>query len=135
MPTWSSLDDPADDQRSSRRCALRQPCVVVLLRDGSTRTCELRDISGDGLSFMSFRPVTPGTRLRVEFDLTVDGQALPVRAPGRASYSSFQGSEGFRIGFRFLELDDASHRAIRLFIERAAGAGPSQFAPLDSPSH
>lgn len=134
-PRWSSLEDPPDDQRSSRRCALRQPCEVVLLRDGSARSCELRDISGDGLSFMSFRPVSPGTRLRVAFELAVDGQLLRVQAPGRVSYSSFQGTEGFRIGFRFLELDDASRRAIRLFIERAAGTGPTRPAPLDGPGH
>jgi hypothetical protein len=131
MPTSPATDDPSDELRSSRRCGLRQPCKVTMLRDGSSRTCELRDLSGDGLSFMSFRPVSPGTRLRVEFELALDGQALPVQVAGRASYSSFQGSEGFRIGVRFAGADEASRRAILAFVERVAGATPTRPAPLD----
>jgi hypothetical protein len=129
LPSWPD-DGEAGDLRSGRRVGLRHPCKLIMLRDRSTRTCELHDLSIDGLSFTSIRPVAPGTRLQVEFDLTLDEQPCTVRVVGRSSYSSFQGSEGFRIGVRFLEVDEASRQAIREFVERARGAGGGSTRPV-----
>lgn len=133
-PAWPD-DGAAGELRSSDRCGLRHACQVTLLRDGSVRSCELRDLSIDGLSFISSRPISPGTPLRIEFELMVDGQPCAVRVGGRASYSSFQGREGFRIGMRFLEVDAASRQAIRDFIEhaRGSGGGSTMPVPLDDP--
>jgi hypothetical protein len=134
LPSWPD-DGEAGDLRSSRRVGLRHACKLIMLRDGSTRTCELHDLSIDGLSFTSMRAVAPGTRLQVEFELSIDGQACAVRVTGRSSYSSFQGSEGFRIGVRFSDVDEASRHAIREFIERArgSGGGSTRPVPLDGP--
>lgn len=130
LQAWPS-GDGGGELRSSRRLGLRQPCKVIVPGDGSTRLCELRDLSSDGLSFMSPRPISPRTRLRVEFELTIGDQTLAVAAFGVASYSSFQGTEGFRIGFRFVELDESLRQAISAFVAQARGDSATRPAPFD----
>jgi hypothetical protein len=106
----------ASERRGHRRVALRQPCTLHHA-DGSSQPATLCDLATDGASFMSFRPIAPGTRLTLAFDLggATGSGALSVAV--RTRYSSFEGAEGFRIGVAFRELDDADQRRLSEFLD------------------
>lgn len=115
------IDQDADDPRTHGRCELRAVCEVVM-PDATVQTCELRDVSQEGLSFLAFRPVSHGIRLRVQFDLGADdGLRSRVTAVARVCYSSFQGTAGFRIGARLLEMDEKSKNAFQSYLQSQDG--------------
>lgn len=78
-------------------------------------TLAMRDVGVDGFSFMARRPVSPGTRLQMSFELPAV-PAVHVDATAISLYSSYEGADGFRIGARFLDLPDAAADAIAAFV-------------------
>ncbi|MCM5680382.1 PilZ domain-containing protein [Schlegelella sp. S2-27] len=109
MPT------PDRDRRASRRAALQQECEVVLpgnvCRKG--RTCEL---GLDGLSLLTGKPISPGVRCQVRFQLPTAAGPLPLFLSAKAVYSSFQSAERFRIGLLFDRLTDEDEQALAGFL-------------------
>jgi len=67
------------------------------------------------MSIMSPRPIPPGTRCEVSFELPVGGKVLPVTAAVKVLYCSFSGPDGFKVGTAFGELDDESRGAVNGF--------------------
>jgi hypothetical protein len=112
--------DNNPNRRSARRRVLRQPATLTLLPGNVSRSVTLWDLGLDGLSVLSPRPVPPGSRCELQFDLTAGGQSQQVNAAGKTVYSSYVGAEGFRIGLVFTRLpDDAA-----VLIERFAADAP-----------
>jgi len=73
------------------------------------------DLSIDGLSFRTARPIAPGTRCDVSFELTLGDHHLPVQAVVKTIYSSFAGADGFVIGAVFTQVDPGSAAALAEF--------------------
>lgn len=73
------------------------------------------DVGVDGLAFLCTKPITPGTRCRISFELPLDERRVTVSATLKTVYSSFCGATGFKIGAVFIEVDEASTAALREF--------------------
>jgi len=69
------------------------------------------------MSIMSPKPIAPGTRCEVSFELPVGGKVCPVTAAVKVLYCSFSGPDGFKVGTAFGDLDDESRDAVNGFSE------------------
>lgn len=112
--------DNTPNRRTGRRRGVRQPATLTLLPGNVSRSVMLWDLGLDGLSVLSSRPVPPGSRCELQFDLAVGGQTTPVTATGKTVYSSYVGAEGFRVGLIFTQLSDEAAG----LIERFTGDAP-----------
>ena len=103
------------DRRNSRRAVLRQSCEVVFPGSAPRQgyTCEL---GLDGLSLLTSRPMAPGLRCQVRFELPAAAGPVPLTLPAKTVYSSFQGTQGFRIGVHFDRLTDEDQRILAGFL-------------------
>jgi hypothetical protein len=102
------------NRRIHPRKVLRAQATVTVPgqppRDGKTW-----DLGLDGMSLMSAKPIPPGTRCHVSFDLPVGGKPRPITAAVKVLYCSFTGDEGFKVGTSFGDLDDDSREAVKEF--------------------
>ena len=109
MPTSSLENEP--NRRSNRRRGLR--CAAALTLPGrEPQRATTAEVSIEGLSFHFGRPVAPGTRCKISFELPLGGRSVPVSAQIKTAYSSYCGDEGFRIGAVFVALDTACAEAL-----------------------
>jgi hypothetical protein len=106
------------NRRATRRKGLRQACALVL-PDQTTRPAITADAGVDGLSFLCSRPITPGTRCEVRFDLPLSARVVSIQGEVKTVYSSYSGADGFKIGAVFTRLDEGSAAALREFIAAA----------------
>lgn len=104
------------NRRSSRRKGLRRACVLHLAA-GDERPGVTIDLGVDGLCLLSAKPVASGTRCQVSFGLPQGAAELAFRAAIKTLYSSYSGTEGFRIGAVFVALDEATAAALRSFAD------------------
>lgn len=102
-------------RRRAGRGALRRAATLTL-HGQPPRALQTWEVSEGGMALLSARPVSPGTRCGVAFDIPSSGADKPVRATVKVLHSSFIGPEGFRIGVTFVELDSESADAIRAFV-------------------
>ena len=104
------------NRRSTRRKVLRQPGTLTLA--GQTpRAVTVWDVGVDGLSVLSPRPVPPGSRCELDFELPDVGALAAVHVAGKTVYSSFMGAEGFRVGLVFTGALPEVQRAIERFAD------------------
>lgn len=107
---------PGAGRRATTRTGLRGPATVGLT-SGLTRDVEMHDLSLDGLSVMAARPISPGTRCTISFDLPLgERQSSRVTAQAKAVYSSYTGADGFRVGMIFTGLDTEAQKLIDDFV-------------------
>lgn len=78
------------------------------------------DVGADGLSFHFPKPIAPGTRCRISFELPLTGHSKPIAASIKTVYSSYCGPEGFRIGAVFTDLDPLCSSALLEFTTQDA---------------
>lgn len=106
---------PTPDRRASRRAALQQECEVVLAGSVSRkgRTCE---VGLDGLSLLTGKPISPGVRCQIRFDLPTRAGPVSLCLSAKAVYSSFQSAERFRIGLVFDRLTPEDERTLADFL-------------------
>ncbi len=105
---------PGSNRRMHPRKVLRSPATIVLPgqppRDGTTW-----DVGLDGMSVMSPRPIAPGTRCEVHFDVPAGDHAEHVSAPVKVLYCSYCGPDSFRVGTAFGDLDEDALDAVKSF--------------------
>lgn len=112
MPT-SPLQNESN-RRSNRRRGLR--CTATLTVAGrEPQRATTSEVSIEGLSFHFGRPIAPGTRCRISFELPLGGRSAPVDAAIKTVYSSYCGTEGFRIGAVFTDIDADSSASLLEF--------------------
>ena len=106
------------NRRASVRAAIRQPATVVY---GDTTVAVLTlDVGQGGLSLLSPRPIGPGTRCTVMFELPFADGPVEVSASLKVVYSSYVAAEQFKIGTVFTVLEAEVERAL----VRYAAAAP-----------
>jgi len=64
------------------------------------------DLGRDGMCLLAPRPIAPGTRCRVAFDLPVGDAPIAVSVSAKVVYSSYSAAGEFKIGAVFLDLDE-----------------------------
>ena len=110
----TALPLPQDrNRRASPRVAIRRPATVTI---GDVRKdVQTWDLAREGMCLIASRPITPGTRCRIAFELPVGGALVAIDATAKIVYSSYSAAGEFRIGAVFLGLDDAAATAIGAF--------------------
>jgi hypothetical protein len=109
----SILFGPFAGQPSRRlqpRNALRWP-VTIQIAGGSERQGVTVDLSAEGLSLSTDRPITPGSRCTLLLWPTPDEDALRLEV--KAVYSSYTAPGDFRIGMAFLPQDAEGRDRLR----------------------
>jgi hypothetical protein len=112
---------PATPGTSSRRMQPRNPwrCpVTILLADGAERRGTTVDLSGEGLSLSTDRPIAPGSRCVLR--LQVVDQPREVRVDAKAVYSSYTAPGDFRIGMVLAGYDAQQREQLRALAGLAA---------------
>ena len=94
------------NRRAGRRTALRGPATVVLSH--APMDVQLCDLGPDGLCVLTRRPISPGTRCTLSFDLPSDAGPVPLTVRVKVVYSSFSGANGFKVGAIFIDLDQST---------------------------
>jgi hypothetical protein len=107
----------ARNRRSAPRKAIRQPATVVY--GDASRTVQTWDLGRDGMCLLSARPIAPGTRCTITFELPLGAERIGVVATAKIVYSSYSAPGEFKIGVFFNDLDEGTSLALGKF---AAGA-------------
>jgi hypothetical protein len=95
---------PESNRRVVPRKALRQRAALVL--GDATREVQTWDLGRDGMCLLSTRPIAPGTRCKVTFDVPLATGPMSLTAGLKVVYSSYSASGEFKIGAVFTDLDE-----------------------------
>jgi len=95
---------PAANRRVTARKVLRRPATVNL-PGGLSRDATTWDLGADGMSLLSAKPISPGSKCTVAFEVPRGAASDPVSIPGKVVYCSFLGPQGFKVGMVFGSLD------------------------------
>ena len=76
----------------------------------------VQDLSLQGLSLFTARPIEPGSRCTLRFVLPLPQGARAVALAAKAVYSSYTGPGVFRIGMLFMALGGEEQEAIRALL-------------------
>lgn len=117
--TSSILSGPFAGQPSRRlqpRNALRWP-VMIQVHGGNERHGMTMDLSAEGLSLSTDRPIAPGSRCTLLLRPTPDEGWLQLQV--KAVYSSYTAPGDFRIGMAFLPHDAVGRDRLRAVAARA----------------
>ena len=101
------------NRRASARTAIRQPATIVI--GETTVAVQTVDLGPGGLCFLAHRPVGPGTRCTIAFQLPLAEGPAEVSASLKVVYSSYVAAEQFKIGTVFTVLDDAAARLLERY--------------------
>ena len=104
----------AKNRRSAPRKAVRQPATIVY--GEASRTVQTWDLGRDGMCLLSPRPIAPGTRCKVTFDVPVGAELISVTAALKVVYSSYSAAGEFKIGAFFTDLDEGTALALGKFV-------------------
>jgi hypothetical protein len=105
------------NRRASPRTVIRQPATVTY--GETTLAVQTFDVGRDGICLLARRPIGPGTRCKVAFEVPLHDGPKEILASLKVVYSSYVAAEEFKIGAVFTELDDAAVRVLETF---SAGA-------------
>jgi len=95
---------PDRNRRATPRKALRLDATVVY--GDVSRAVQTWDLGRDGLCLLSSRPIAPGTRCKVSFELPVGAERVGITAAAKVVYSSYSAAGEFKIGAVFTDLGD-----------------------------
>jgi hypothetical protein len=101
------------NRRASPRKVIRRAATVVV--GDARKEVQTWDLGRDGMSLLAQRPIAPGTRCRIVFDVPIGGELFAVSAAAKVVYSSYSAAGEFKIGAVFLDLDDAAATALGRF--------------------
>jgi hypothetical protein len=74
------------------------------------------DLSNHGISLLAARPMRPGAKHVLTFDVPCNGKFKPVRVTAQVMWCSLAGGEGYRIGLEFADVDATSAKIIDEFL-------------------
>jgi hypothetical protein len=94
------------NRRAFARTAIRQPATVSY-GDASVPVQTL-DLGQGGMCVMAGRPIGPGTRCTVTFDVPLREGPVEITASLKVVYSSYMAPGQFKIGTIFTGLDDGA---------------------------
>jgi len=103
----------AKNRRAAPRKAIRQPATVSY--GDVSRAVQTWDLGRDGMCLLSARPIAPGTRCTITFELPVGAERIGVMAAAKIVYSSYSAAGEFKIGAFFTDLDEGTALALAEF--------------------
>ncbi len=106
---------PERNRRLALRKAFREAATIVY--GGSSKAVRTWDVGADGMCLLSPRPIAPGMRCHVAFDLAIgDETPVHVDVSAKVVHSSYSAPGEFKIGAVFTELDDDTARTLGRFV-------------------
>ncbi len=104
-------------QEGNRRVGLRKAIrqAATLICGGAASLVQTWDLGRGGICFLSPRPITPGTRCTVTFNLPLDGKLIDITVSVKVAYSSYSAAGEFKIGAVFTDLAEEVALAIEKF--------------------
>ncbi len=105
-------DPGGTSRRQQPRNALRCP-VKIAMPGGAERNGITVDLSHDGLSLSTDRPIPPGSRCMLRLQPPAAPDAGPLDVQVKAVYSSYTAPGDFRIGMVFIGLDPRTEDTLR----------------------
>ena len=111
----SILPQPHErNRRIALRKAFREAATVIY--SGSSKAVRTWDLGPDGMCLLSPRPIAPGMRCQVSFDLAVGSEApVHLSVSAKVVHSSYSAAGEFKIGAVFTDLDDDAARVLARF--------------------
>ena len=111
----SILPQPHErNRRIALRKALREAATMVY--GGSSKAVRTWDLGPDGMCLLSPRPIAPGIRCQVAFDLALGSEAaVHVAVSAKVVHSSYSAAGEFKIGAVFVDLDENTARVLKRF--------------------
>ncbi|HJV74851.1 MAG TPA: PilZ domain-containing protein [Noviherbaspirillum sp.] len=101
----------SSETRSAPRKALRAHARVVLPGAAPLRAKTI-DVSMGGVSIIVAEQIPVGQKCTVAFEAPFNGTMVRVVAVARIVYSILKGTDGYRTGMQFVEIDEANNRAL-----------------------
>lgn len=99
------------DARTEVRTLLR--CnAQILFRDAPPMPARTVDISTKGICVIVPQDLARGQECGITFKTSIDGDQVEVNVVGKVVYSICVGTQGFRIGYQFTNVEPASRHAI-----------------------
>jgi len=103
------------EKRLAPRKTLQCP-ARIMLGEGRSLIANTTDLAPGGMSVTVPEQLSSGQSCVVTFGVPLAGGLRPVGAAATVLYSASNGTEGFRIGLRFVEIDPGGNRAVSEFI-------------------
>jgi hypothetical protein len=101
------------NRRAVPRKVLRQ--VAWIVQGDAETQVRTWDLGTDGLCLLTPKPIAPGSRIEVSFEVPLQGEPHAVTVTVKVVFSSYSGPEGFKIGTVFTHLNDEAAGIIREF--------------------
>ena len=101
------------NRRAFARTVIRQPATVTY--GDTTVALQTFDVGEGGMCLVARRPIAPGTRCTVAFDVPLRDGPVAVSATLKIVYSSYEAAGQFKIGTVFTELGDDAAQVLARF--------------------
>ncbi len=101
------------NRRAFARTVIRQPATVAY--GNTSLAVQTLDVGEGGMCLVAGRPIAPGTRCTVAFDVPLRDGPVAVNLTLKVVYSSYEAAGQFKIGAVFTELDDEAARVLARF--------------------
>jgi hypothetical protein len=98
------------NRRAFARTVIRQPATVTY--GDTSLPVQTLDAGQGGMCFVSRRPIGPGTRCTITFDVPLAEGPVGIIASLKVVYSSYLEAGQFKIGTVFAELGDDAARVL-----------------------
>ena len=103
----------ASDRRAAHRKVLRQ--AASMIQGDTARQVKTWDLGTDGMCLLTSKPIPPGSRRQVTFDIPLPGKTTTVTVDVKVVYSSYAGPGEFKVGTIFIGLDQEVVNTIKEF--------------------
>src|SRR3954470_5903546 len=105
------------NRRTSPRKMIRGDATVVC--GDVSRTIQTWDLGKDGMCLVAARPIAPGTRCKITFDVPFPNAPTTVTVAAKVVYSSYSAPGEFKIGALFTDLAEDVTRVLVRFAASA----------------
>src|SRR5512142_2260427 len=107
---------PSDrNRRASPRKMIRGDATVV--HAGTSKPAQMWDLGRDGVCIVTQRPIAPGTRCTIAFEVLLGAERIGVTVAAKVVYSSYSAAGEFKIGAVFVDLAEGVGRVLARFAE------------------
>jgi hypothetical protein len=111
------LPQHARNRRAAPRKAIRQAATIVY--GDAARVVRTWDLGRDGMCLLTPRPIAPGTRCTITFEVPIGAEHVGITAAAKVVYSSYSAAGEFKIGAVFTDLDEGAALVLGKFVAGA----------------
>ena len=90
---------------------------ATVVHGGTSKPAHLWDLGREGMCIVTPRPIAPGTRCTITFDVPLGAERIGVTVAAKVVYSSYSAAGEFKIGAVFVDLEDGVGHVLARFAE------------------